>query len=365
MKIAMLGLKGVPYPAGIEAITEQIGWRLVERGHEVTVYNRPYVVAGEYYRGMKIRRLPSLDTKHFDTLSHTFLSSFDVLSAGVDIVHVHALGPSVFSLIPRLCGIKTIVHVHALDWKRAKWNRFAQLCLRSGEYAAAYFPHRTIVISSTLKDYFEGKFHRRVDVVPNSVDLYDYRPPQEIKKWGLDKENYILFLARLVPEKGCHYLIEAFEKIATPIKLVIAGESSHTDNYAAALRSTSPPGVIFTGLVGGAVLEELYSNAYFYVLPSELEGSPLSLLEAMSFGRCPLTSDIPELVEPLGGCGLTFKNKDAADLRGKIEFLLRNPDFVRAESRKARARVIEHYIWDRSVDRLEQIYAECLNGFRR
>lgn len=362
MKIAMLGLKGIPYPAGIENFTEQVGWRLTAKGHDVTVYVRPYVEVGTTYRGIRIKRFPSINTKHLDAGSHTLLAAIDTMFSNVDIAHFHALGPSVFALLTRMRGIKTIAHVHGLDWQREKWGRAAQLCLRGSEYAATYFPHRTVVVSRALQQYFARMYHKHVDYVPSGVEAYQYRTPREIKKWGLDKDNYILFLARLVPEKGCHYLLQAYEAIDTPMKLVIAGDASHSESYVAALKRTTNAHIIFTGYVQGMALEELFSNAYFYVLPSELEGLPHALLQALSFGKCVLASDIPPNVEALGDCGLTFRNKDVRDLKSKMLFLLHHPDFVQAQKEQSQTRVRQHYVWDEVVNRLECIYSECLQA---
>jgi len=360
MKIAMLGLKGIPYPAGIENFVEQVGWRLAERGHHITVYVRSYIQVDRCYRGMHIKKLASINTKHLDALTHTFLATVDVIRSDYDIVHFHALGPAIFSIIPRLSKFKTLVHIHGLDWQRAKWNKMAQVCLQGAEYAAAYFPQRILVVSQDLKQYFAQKYGKHTDYIPSGVELYQYSPPCSIKKWGLAKGNYILFLGRLVPEKGCHYLIKAFEEIEAPMKLVIAGEGSHSEDYVATLRRTTNSNIIFTGLVTGSVLEELFSNAYIYVIPSEIEGLPHALLQALSFGKCVLASDIPPNIEALGDCGLTFSNKDVKSLKDKLRFLMYNPDFVQAQSEKARARVRQHYVWDNIVDRLEQIYRECL-----
>ena len=363
MRIGMIGLKGVPFPAGIENFTEQVGWRLAERGHEVTVYVRPYVDVGTSFRGMRIRRLPSINTKHLDALTHTAIASLAVLFEDVDIVHYHALGPSVFSAIPRLARKKTIAHVHGLDWKRAKWSPLASGCLRAAEYAAMYFPHHTIAISRTLQDYLRHKYDRDVSYVPTGVDQYQYREPCEIRRFGLEREGYVLFLSRLVPEKGCHDLIEAYRTLETGKQLVIAGAGTHTSDYEAALHraGAGDARVLFTGMVTGRLLEELFSNAYCYVLPSYIEGLPHSALQAMSYGRCALTSDIEANVEALGGCGLTFTAGNVPHLRDRLQFALGHPDFVHACAGPARARVQATYSWDTVVTQLEDVYAGCLS----
>jgi glycosyltransferase involved in cell wall biosynthesis len=366
MKIAMLGLKGIPYPEGIENFTEQVASRLVERGHRVTVYVRPYVgnERNGKYRGIQLRRVPSINTKHLDTVTHTLLATLDALRSEFDVLHFHALGPAVFSFVPRLMGVKTVVQVHGLDWQREKWGKAAKTFLRCAEYTAAYFPHRTVVISQALKHYFERKYRRRVDYVPTGVESYEHRSPRLIKKWGLEEGNYILFLGRLVPEKGCHYLLKAFQAINTPMKLVIAGDSSHSDDYVARLKQIADSNVTFTGFARGDLLEELFSNAYIYVLPSELEGLPHSLLQALSFGKCVLASDIPANLEAMGECGITFRSGDIEDLTKKLLFLLNHPEFPLAQKEKSQARVREHYAWNEVVNRLEQIYFECVSPVR-
>jgi len=362
MRIGMIGLKGVPYPAGIENFTEQVGWRLSQRGHEVTVYVRPYVQVGDRFRGMRIRHLPSINTKHLDALTHSALASLAVLFEDVDIVHYHALGPSVFSALPRLTRKKTIAHIHGLDWQRAKWSAFASGCLRAAEYAAVHFPHRTLAISQALQSYLQQKHRRAVAYVPTGVERYEYRAPREITQWGLGREDYVLFLSRLVPEKGCHYLIEAFNALETGKRLVIAGSGTHTDAYEASLKRAAGPNVLFTGTVTGRTLEELFSNAYVYVLPSDVEGLPHTLLQALSYGRCVVASDIAPNVEALGGCGLTFAAGRPDELRKRLQHVLESPRFVAEQADVARTRTREHYSWDFVVSRLEAIYAGCLDG---
>ena len=319
MRIGMIGLKGVPFPAGIENFTEQVGYRLVERGHEVVVYCRPYVDVTEHYRGMLMRRIPSINTKHLDALTHTALATIRAVFDDLDIIHYHALGPSVFSLITRLSGMHTVTQVHGLDYERAKWSPVARRCLKAAEYGAVYFPHRAISVSRTVQRDLERRYGRPVSYVPTGVDFIDDREPREIARWGLDKDSYVLFLSRLVPEKGCHHLIRAFQGVRTSKKLVVAGPATHPASYARALQRNAHPNIVFTGAVTGRVLEELFSNAYVFVLPSEIEGLSHALLQALAAGRCVLASDIEPNIEALGGCGLTFRNRDVDDLRLQLQ----------------------------------------------
>ena len=211
-------------------------------------------------------------------------------------------------------------------------------------------------ISESLQERLSKQYGRRVDYVPTGVDAYEPQPVNEIAKWGLDQGNYILFLGRLVPEKGCHYLIEAYRKLNTDKKLVIAGSASHSDDYVESLQNMAGEEVLFTGTVVVDTLRELFSNAYVYVLPSDIEGLPHSLLQAMSFGTCVVASDIQANLEAMKGCGLAFRQGDVADLREKLEYVLENVGFVHAQSEPSRRVVRDHYSWDAVVERLEEIY---------
>lgn len=364
LKIAFLGLKGIPFPAGIENFTEEVGARLAARGHQVTVYVRPYVEVGDQYKGMRIVHLPSVNTKHLDAITHTMIASVHVLGSDADIVHFHALGPSVFAWLPRLFGRTTVSQVHGLDWERVKWGWFARQCLRAAEYAALYFPHRTMAISRGLAGYFASQYGREVDYVPTGVTPGEVQAPMLIREFGLEGDDYVLFLGRLVPEKGCHYLLEAWAGLDTTRKLVIAGPASHTEDYAEALRRAAGPNVIFTGAVTGRLLEELYSHAYLYVLPSDVEGLPHSLLHALSFGKCVLASDIDANREAMGECGVTFRKSDVADLRARLAELLADPARVKALAAEGPARVEREYTWDAVVDRMEASYRTALANKR-
>ena len=360
LKIAFLGLKGIPFPAGIENFTEEVGARLAARGHQVTVYVRPYVEVGASYKGMRIVHLPSINTKHLDAITHTFLATLHVLSGNADIVHFHALGPSVFAWLPRLFGRATVSQVHGLDWERVKWGWFARQCLRAAETAALYFPHRTMAISRGLVAYFAAQYGREVDYVPTGVMPGEIQAPLLIRELGLEGDDYLLFLGRLVPEKGCHHLLAAYAGLATTRKLVIAGPASHSEDYAESLRRAAGPNVIFTGAVTGRLLEELYSHAYLYVLPSDVEGLPHSLLHALSFGKCVLASDIDANREAMGECGITFRRGDVAHLRERLMELLADPARVQALAADGRQWVQREYTWEAVVDRMEASYRQCL-----
>lgn len=365
MKIAMLGQKGIPATyGGIERHVEELTTRLVERGHDVTVYCRPYYtkMKGDY-RGVKMVTTPSIRTKHLDTATHCIFSMPHILSQGYDVVHFHALGPSLFAGVPRFRGAKTVVTVHGLDWQREKWGTLATWTLRRCEYTSVYFPDRTIVVSKALREYFWEKYRQTVAYIPNGTVTPRVRQADKIKEMGVEPGNYVLFVGRLVPEKGCHYLLDAYKRIDTDAELIVAGGTSFSTDYVESLHEAAGENVRFLGYVYGDVLDELYSNARAFVLPSDIEGLPIALLEAMSFGNCCLTSDIPENLEVLGDCGVTFKHGDVGDLADKLGKLLQNTVRCDALGDRARRHVLETYDWDGVALHTEAVYYTMLRGF--
>ena len=364
MKIAMFGIKGIPVPAGAENVAEQVGSRLVERGHKVTVYVRPHYtpLSLKEYKGMRFIHLPSIPTKNLDAISHGFLSSLAVLGSHVDIVHIHLTGNSIFALLPRLFGIKTVVQSHGLDWQRAKWGPLAKRLLKLSDYSTVYFPNATSAVSKKMTDYYQKLSHRRVVYIPNGVNVAERIGPDMIgKMYGLRGDDYIFFAARFVPEKGAHYLIEAFSKLNTDKKLVIAGDGVLGDSYAEKLKKHASENIIFPGFVRGSLLQEFLSNAWLYVLPSEIEGLSTGLLEALSYGNCVLVSDIEENLEAIGPAGYTFKNKSVDDLALQMNYLLDNADIVREYKVKARDYSNEMYSWEVVTDQFESLYTSLLS----
>jgi glycosyltransferase involved in cell wall biosynthesis len=368
LSISMVGSRGIPATySGIETALREICPRLVQRGHDVSVYTSSDVAyEGDFFEGVRIVRIPAISTKHLETLTRVMLSLWQEVHERNDIVHFHALGPALFSAFPRLLARRTVVTVHGLDWQRNKWNKFAAGVLRTGEFASARFPNATVVVSPVLKTYYDAKYGIDSVCIPNGVDLPVVRAPDLIvREYGLRKHGYLLFASRLVPEKGCHLLIEAFKTLETDKKLVIAGSSGHTDRYVAELRALASgnPNVLFTGFVSGQLLAELFSNAYLYVLPSEIEGLSVSLLEAMSYGLCVVTSDIPEnVVVTEGDCGHSFHSGDSRDLAQRLSILLNDEPAVLSTGRKARLHVGTTYSWERVTDLTEAVYCSIFPG---
>lgn len=343
MRIAMVGHKRVPSrEGGIEVVVEELAARMVVHGHAVTCYNRSghHVSGREYdaehldeYRGIRLRHLPTIDRKGLAAVTSSFFGCLAAAFGPYDVVHVHAEGPAMFSWIPRLTGKRVILTIHGLDWARDKWKgSFGSWYIRMGEKIGARCAHEIIVLNHGTQKYFLDTYGRTTHYIPNGVNPAVPVPADIIReKYGLEKDSYILYLGRMVPEKGCHYLVDAFKKLDTDKKLVIAGGSSDTRWYMDELKEQvgGDERVVFTGFVDGQLREELYSNACLFVLPSDLEGMPLCLLEAMSYGNCVITSDIEECTNVIHDNGISFRKSDVDDLAQKLTYALSHPNTVR------------------------------------
>jgi len=362
VRVAFIGGRGVVSKySGIESYYEQAGHELARLGHEVTVYCRSYFTPPiTTHNGMRVRRLPTIRSKHLETVVHTLLSTVHAMMADYDVVHYHCLGPALFSFLPRLAGKKTVVTVQGLDWQRGKWGRIASRVLRWGEAAAVSLPDATMVVSRTLQEYYRQQYKRDTIYVPNGATLASRRVPRQLIEWDLLPDNYVLFLGRFSPEKNCHLLIKAFENTSTSMNLVFAGGSSHSDAYVKSLRRHESEQIRFLPWVSGTDLEELLSNAALFVLPSELEGLSLALLDAMAAGVCVLTSDIPENKEVVEGAGFTFRRGDQADLEHMLDLLIRNPELRRQSAAGERERIQGQYLWPEIARSIEKAYYNVL-----
>jgi glycosyltransferase involved in cell wall biosynthesis len=362
LRVAFIGGRGVISKySGIESYYEEVGKRLVAMGHEVTVYCRNHFTPDLVeHNGMKLVRLPTVRSKHMETVIHTLLSTIHALTRRYDLVHYHALGPALFSFLPRLRGIKTAVTVQGLDWQRRKWGRLASAVLRLGETASMYFPYGTMVVSRALQKRYREQHGVETFYVPNGGVLRERKEPRAILEWGLQPAGYVLYLGRFSPEKGCHLLVEAFEQLETDTKLVMAGGSSYCDEYSRELRTHASDRIKMLEWVSGETLDELLTNAMIFVLPSDMEGLSLALLDAMGAGLCVLTSDVPENREVVDGAGFTFQRGNDADLADRLRFLIGNPSVREAAGRTARKRIEDHYQWQKIAEGIERAYLEIL-----
>lgn len=369
LNIAMLGHKRIPSrEGGVEIVVEELSTRMVELGHNVTCYNRKghHVSGADFdtqrlhkYKNVKLKYVWTLNKRGLAAMTSSLSAAFKCAFGKFDVVHFHAEGPCAMLWLPKLFGKRCIATVHGLDHLRSKWGGFASKYILAGEKCAVRFADEIIVLSKNVQQYFLDTYNRKTVFIPNGVNKPTVLPADKIsKEYNLVKDSYILFLGRLVPEKGIKCLIEAFKAVNTNKKLVIAGGASDTDDFEQELKSLAKTDsrIIFTGFVQGKILEELYSNAYVYVLPSDLEGMPLSLLEAMSYSNCCLTSDIPECVEVTNEFGVTFIKGNIESLAEKLQMLCDNPEIVYEFKNKAADYICTKYNWEEVVEKTLKLY---------
>lgn len=373
LKIAMFGHKRWSREGGVEIVVKELCTRMAQQGCQITCYNRSghHVSGAEYddaniteYEGICQKFVPTIERKGLAAVSSSFFAALYSAFGKYDIVHIHAEGPAFFSWLPKLLGKRVVVTIHGIDWQREKWKSgFGSKFIRQGEKNAVKYADAIIVLSKGVQDYFRNTYGRETCFIPNGVNRPEVRNADMITdKFGLTKDSYILFLGRLVPEKGIRYLIESFKEVKTDKKLVIAGGSSDTVSFMKELKelAKNDDRIIFTGFVQGQMLDELYSNAYIYTLPSDLEGMPLSLLEAMSYGNCCLVSDIAECVEVVEDKALIFEKSNVNDLREKLQMACENLEKVEKYKKQAADFICEKYNWDTVVRETMKLYRRKL-----
>lgn len=373
LRIGMIGHKRIPSrEGGVEIVVEELAVRMAAMGHRVDAYNRyGHHVSGKkydqeygwkdrkFYKGVRVYIVPTFRTSKLNAIVYSFFASVRASFGRYDVLHYHAEGPCAMLWIPKLFHKKVVVTVHGLDWQRAKWGNFASFVIKFGEKMAAKYADEVIVLSRNVQKYFADTYNRQATYIPNGINRPVLRDAELItQKYGLTKDGYLLSLSRIVPEKGLHYLLEAFAKIDTDKKLVIAGGNSQAVEYMDMIhRMAALDGrVIMTDFVQGQVLEELYSNAYAFVLPSDVEGMALTLLEAMSYGDCCLVSDICENTEVVEDKAFVFRKGDVKDLQEKLEYLLAHPEIVHTYGEQGVDFICGKYNWDEVVDETVRVY---------
>ncbi len=368
MKIALLGTRGIPASySGFETCVEQLGQRLVERGHEVTVYCRSHHITypGSEYKGMRLVKLPTIANKYLDTLVHSFLSSLHALLQRYDIALYFIAGNSPVTWIPRLVGTKTILNVDGLDWHREKWPALAKKYIQFAEYLATFLPTVYLTDSRHVQKYYKEQFRDEPAYIPYGSDVETLPPGETLAKYGLEPGKYILFVGRLVPENCAHHLVEAFRGIDTDLKCVIVGDAPYAEEYKASLKKLAgdDPRIIFTGYVFGEGYREFGSNAHIFVESSGVGGTHPALVEAMAFGNCVIVHNTPENVETIGGgeAGLAYDGRVGADsLREVLVKLLGDPETVGRVRQKGQQHVRLNYSWDAVTDEYERLFYRTL-----
>ncbi len=359
MKVAMIGHKVVPSRrGGIENVLTTLCPILVEMGFDVTCYNRSSdKVENEYvgtvkngmYKGVKIKNAWTLNVRGFAAMIASFTAAIAASFKNYDVIHFHAEGPCAALWIPKLFGKKCVATVHGLDWQREKWGKgFASKYIKFGEKILAKYADEVIVLSQAAQDYFKETYNRETVIIHNGISRPERRDAEIItEKYGLQKDGYICLVSRLTAEKGVHYLIDAYSKITTDKRLVIAGDTSDTDDYVRMLKEKAGdnPNIIFTGFISGEALSEIYSNAYITVLPSDLEGMSLCLLESLAYKNALLCSDIPENTSVAENKAMYFKKGNVDDLAEKLQTLCDDRAVVESLRDGADEFILNKYSW--------------------
>jgi glycosyltransferase involved in cell wall biosynthesis len=374
VKIAIMGIRGIPARyGGFETFAEGLATRLVERGHEVTVYGRSNAIDRNLrvYRGVKITVLPTISHKYLDTVVHTLLCVIHSLRNRYDVILICNAANSLFSWVPRMAGQKVALNVDGIERLRKKWGSLGKAYYRLGEYLATRLPDAIVSDAEVIRDYYCRAYNKDSVMIPYGTEAPETGSTGVLDQFGLRPDGYVLYVSRLEPENNAHLVIEAFKMTATERKLVIVGDAPYAGPYKRSLRTLAKDDgrIIFTGFVFGTGYRELQSHAYCYIQATEVGGTHPALIEAMAFGNCILANGTPENIEVLGDSGLFYRKNETKDLGDKLQYLIEHPE-VRAEfQQRARRRARELYSWERVVEQYEQLFLRLTgpeyNGSRR
>ncbi|MBN1352379.1 DUF1972 domain-containing protein [candidate division KSB1 bacterium] len=363
MKIAIMGIRGIPANyGGFETFAEELSTRLVEKNHEVTVYGRSNIIdyKEKYYKGVELVILPTISHKYLDTVAHTFLCAWHSLVQKFDVILICNSANSAFALIPRLGGKKVAINVDGLEWQRAKWNILGRWYYLLSERIATFSANEIVTDSIFIRKYYQKKFGKESTFIPYGAPTEKESTTEVLDKFGVKPGKYVLYVSRIEPENNALEVVKAFEKVETDLNLVVVGDAPYSSEYIRKIKSTKDPRIIFTGYVFGKGYREFQSHAYFYIQATEVGGTHPALLEGMGFGNCVLANDVPEHREVLRDAGIFFNVKDESDLPEKMQHLLDNPKIVQEYQKKAVARIMEAYTWDRITDRYETLFYKMI-----
>jgi len=359
MRIAILGTRGIPASyGGFETFAEHLARRLVLRGHDVTVYCRAHYVSPRQleYHGVKLKVLPTIRHKYFDTVVHTFLSAIHAVSGRFDAALICNCANAPFSLVLRLTGTPVAINVDGLEHKRKKWGSLARRYYRFAEYLSTLLPNEIVTDAQVIQDYYLARHNATSTMIAYGSEV-ERRPDREaVRKWRVEPNRYVLYVSRLEPENNAHLVIEAFKKVRTAYRLLIVGDAPYAEQYISSLKAQArgDKRIVFTGFVFGQDYRALQQNAYCYVHATEVGGTHPALLEAMGYGNCVLTLATPENMEVVGDAGVPYI--DEYDLTAKLQRVLRDGSLVQAYRNRAQQRVQTHYDWDGVVDQYEQLF---------
>ncbi len=359
MKIAIMGIRGIPANyGGFETFAEELSTRLVERGHEVTVYGRSNNIKydGKFYRSVRLVILPTIRHKYFDTVAHTFFCVMHSLTQKYDVMLICNSANAIFSWIPRLQGMPVALNVDGLEWKRAKWNILGRAFYRISEWLATFCVNEVVTDARDVERYYLQRFNKRSTYIPYGAPIGGVETDEALRRFKLQPKGYVLYVSRFEPENNPHHVVKAFEQVKTDLKLVMVGDAPYNGRFIQDLKSTRDPRIIFTGYVFGKGYRELQTNAYLYIQSTEVGGTHPALLEGMGHGNCVLANDVPEHREVLGDAGFFFTLGHNGDLRDKMQYLIDNPCLVQQVGQKALTRIRERYTWERVTESYERLF---------
>lgn len=359
MRIAILGTRGIPASyGGFETFAEHLATRLVARGHDVTVYCRAHYVSPRQleYHGVRLKVLPTIRHKYFDTVIHTFFSAIHAVAGRFDAALICNAANAPFSPVLRFTGTPVAINVDGLEHKRKKWNWLGRRYYQLAEYLSTLLPNEMITDAQVIQDYYLARHNAHSTMITYGSEV-ERRPDRElVRKWRVEPNRYVLYVSRLEPENNAHLVIEAFKKVRTAYRLLIVGDAPYAEHYIADLRARArgDKRIIFTGFVFGQDYRALQQNAYCYVHATEVGGTHPALLEAMGYGNCVLTLATPENLEVVGDAGVSYT--DEFDLAEKLQRVLRDGSLVHAYRHRAQVRIRSHYDWERVVDQYEELF---------
>jgi len=367
LRIAVMGTRGIPASyGGFETFAENLAVRLVERGHQVTVYCRrffgePYVGQSEY-KGVRLKTLPTLRHKYFETVIHGVMSLMDLFRTKYDVVLLCNAANSPFAWLAKLRRVPVVINVDGIERRRTKWNRLARWWYRLGEVCSVLFAARVIADAKVIADYYQKAYRCLARIIPYGAEAVPRKPGTVLKSFGLTPGCYLLYVSRLEPENNALGVIEAYNGLLTKMPLVIVGDAPYAGKYIAALKERANSNVVFTGFQFGEAYQELRTNCYLYIQATQVGGTHPALVEGMAYGNCVLANATPENIEVLGEAGLYYRYNDFGHLRQLIQELLGDAERVKEMGEKARARAEKYYRWDQVTDQYEKLFAEVVQA---
>ncbi len=360
MRIAILGTRGIPANyGGFETFAEHLSTRLAARGHDVTVYCRAHYVSPREleFQGVKLKVLPTIRHKYFDTIVHTFLSALHAVPKRYDAALICNAANAPFASILRLAGTPVALNVDGLEHKRKKWNSIARNYYLMAERLATILPTETVTDARVIQEYYLARYGAASTMIAYGAEV-ERRPDPLVRRWRVEPNRYVLYVSRLEPENNAHLVIDAFKRVRTAHKLLIVGDAPYAREYIKDLkaRARRDRRIVFTGFVFGRDYRALQQNAYCYIHATEVGGTHPALLEAMGFGNCVLTLAAPENIEAIGDAGIAYTDEN--DLAEKLQRVLRDGSLVHSYRNRAQTRVLENYDWDYVVDQYERLFAD-------